>query len=133
MFKSSINVVLLSVKLHSRAFEKDQYHFLFSIINNSRISSKHIYFFIRSIGSISIGKKISKYEGNALLKKSNKTCFQNNIKVLLWFALFLYVRNSKTAVKKWLTHVAEIAAKCIEVYRAKINKDTGQKIIKIVL
>lgn len=111
---------MLSVKLHSRAFEKDQYHFLFSIINNSRISSKHIYFFIRSIGSISIGKKISKYEGNALLKKSNKTCFQNNIKVLLWFALFLYVRNSKTAVKKM---VDPCCGNCSKVYWSISSKN----------
>ena len=81
------------------------------------------------MGSISTGKKISKYEGNALPKESNETCFQNNIKVLLWFDLFLYVRIQKLQLKKWLTHVVEIAAKCIEVYRAKINKDTSQKII----
>ena len=33
MFKSSIKVVFLSVKLHSGAFEEHRYHFLISIIN----------------------------------------------------------------------------------------------------
>ena len=33
MFKSSIKVVFLSIKLHSGAFEKDRYNFLILIIN----------------------------------------------------------------------------------------------------
>ena len=65
------------------------------------------------MGSISTGKKISKYEGNALPKESNEICFQNNIKVLLWFDLFLYVHNSKTAIKKV---VDPCCGNCSKVY-----------------
>ena len=81
-------------------------------------------------------KTLAKYEDITLLKSSNKTCFQNTIKVLLCSDLVLYMCNSNDIAikKKWFTRVMEIATKCIQVYQPQVynvkrKKDTGQNII----
>ena len=56
-----------------------------------------------------------------MLKRSNKTCFQNTIKVLLCFDLFLYVCNSNTVIKKMVYQCCGDGSKmCSSISSSKI-------------
>ena len=56
-----------------------------------------------------------------MLKRSNKICFQNTIKVLLCFDLFLYVCNSNTVIKKMVYQCCGDGSKmCSNISSSKI-------------
>ena len=59
-----------------------------------------------------------------MLKSLNKKCFQNNIKVLLCFDLFLYVYHSNTVITKL---VYPCHWNCNKVYSSILNRNKCEK------
>ena len=69
-------------------------------------------------------KELAKYEDTVLLKISNKTSFQNTIKVLLCFEIFLYVCNSKTVITRM---VYPCRGNCSKVYSSISTRNEHNK------